>query len=366
MTLNWGTGNDLVNVQGTATGVNTVINGGDGNEEFVLFDALGTIDAIQGPLALHGEGGLYDYPLLNDSVNPLGHTYTLTADRVRRSQMADITFDSMIQLILYTSLTAADTVTVESVATDVFTPIALGIGDKITLGQPVPLSAGGGRTLQNIRGTVRPQSYGNGPLSVVVDDSGDKFGRQATFTYDPNRIGSEHILSGISPAPIWFELDAASSLLVLGGKGDDSFRLPTLLPPVRVTLDGGGGVNTLDYSAFASRISVNLLTGIATSALGGIANITNVFGGAGDDELTGNAAANTLRGNGGRDSLFGGDGIDSLYGGEGDDYLDGGKNIDFLFGGLGVDTFKLDSDVRMQALEAALWDFLLIEDKKIR
>ena len=368
LVLRGGIGTNVFFVDSTPAGTGVTLYGGIAPPGAYIYDAFvmgSSLDGIQGPLTLHGQTSL-SYPILNDSINPVGHVYTLTSNQVRRTGMADITFDGMVQMILYTSQTAADTVTVESVATDVFTPIALGIGDKITLGEPVPVSAGGGRTLQNIRGSVRPQSYGNGPLSVVVDDSGDKIARQATFTYDPNRIGSEHILSGMSPAPIWFELDAASSLLVLGGKGDDSFRLPTLLPPVRVTLDGGGGVNTLDYSAFASRISVNLLTGTATSALGGIANITNVFGGAGDDELIGNATANTLRGNGGRDSLFGGDGIDSLYGGEGDDYLDGGKNIDFLFGGLGADTFKLDSDIRMQALEASLWDFLLLEDKKIR
>ena len=183
VTLNWGSGNDYFFVNSTAAGVTTVINGGEGNDGFGLW----SLDEIRGPVALHGQGGVYDYPLLYDYNNPDGQTYTLTADRVQRLGKADITFDGMIQLILYTSGTGVDTVNVESVAQDVFTPIVLGNGDNITLGKPV--AGGWDRTLQDIRGTVRPQTYGNGngPVAVVVDNSGDTNPHQATLTYDPTR-----------------------------------------------------------------------------------------------------------------------------------------------------------------------------------
>jgi len=195
VTLNWGSGLDTIFMESTAAGVMTTLNGGDGNDAFIHW----SLDAIRGPLALHGEGGVYDYPIFSDQANPVGQAYTFTSDRIRRAGKADITFDSMIQVILYTSPTGVDTVNVESVAPGVFTPIVLGVGDTLTLGRPVV--GENGRTLQDILGTVRPQIYGNGAVSVIVDDSADTDSRDATFAFDATP--SYNItLTGLAPAPI--------------------------------------------------------------------------------------------------------------------------------------------------------------------
>lgn len=63
----------------------------------------------------------------------------------------------------------------------------------------------------------------------------------------------------------------------------------------------------------------------------------NLFGGEGDDTLTGSANADELDGGPGNDTLFGRDGIDRLLGGPGDDILIGGRGDDELFGGDGDD-----------------------------
>jgi len=330
VTLNWGSGNDYIFVNGTSAGVTTVVNGGDGNDGFGCWD----LEAIRGPLVLHGEGGVYDYPLFYDYNNPDGQNYTLTTDQLRRAGKADITFDSMIQLILYTSLTGADVVKVESVAPGLFLPIALGIGDKITLGKPV---AGGGRTLQDIRGVVRPQTYANGPVTVIVDDSADTESRDATFSFDtPNPAYLNMTLTGLAPVPIYFILDADSSLTVRGGRGDDTFRLPTALSPAQLTLNGGGGINTLDYSASTANVVVNLFARTATG-LAKISRFQNATGGSGNDTLIGDVGKNTLIGNDGNDILLGLGGDDILWGGSGRDLLIGGLGADLLDGGSGDD-----------------------------
>jgi Ca2+-binding RTX toxin-like protein len=56
--------------------------------------------------------------------------------------------------------------------------------------------------------------------------------------------------------------------------------------------------------------------------------VENVFGGSGNDVLTGDAKANLL---------YGADGADTLSGGGGADYLDGGAGVDTLDGGAGQD-----------------------------
>ena len=99
---------------------------------------------------------------------------------------------------------------------------------------------------------------------------------------------------------------------------------------------GAGGTDTLDYSAQAAGVAVNLATGLG-SLVGSIATVENVTGGAGNDSLTGNGSVNTLAGGGGNDTLVGAGGNDVLLGGSGDDRLDGGTGRDLLVGGTGAD-----------------------------
>ncbi|MEZ5126791.1 MAG: PxKF domain-containing protein [Thermoleophilia bacterium] len=94
-----------------------------------------------------------------------------------------------------------------------------------------------------------------------------------------------------------------------GGDGDDTFVVATASSGVRI--DGGAGANTLDYSAYATAVTVNLgaLTATATS---GIGNIQNIIGGAGNDILTGDALDNVVTGGPGRDLIIGGSGVDTV------------------------------------------------------
>lgn len=62
-----------------------------------------------------------------------------------------------------------------------------------------------------------------------------------------------------------------------------------------------------------------------------------LFGGAGDDNISGSAGHDTLDGGKGNDNLKGGSGFDTIFGAEGDDVLSGGANEDVLNGGDGND-----------------------------
>lgn len=95
-------------------------------------------------------------------------------------------------------------------------------------------------------------------------------------------------------------------------------------------INGAGGTNTYDASAFGSAINADLAPDIgpatAASTLGitRLTNIQNVIGSALNDTIAGSAVANTLNGGGGIDNLFGDAGDDFLIGGAGDDTIDGG------------------------------------------
>lgn len=122
-----------------------------------------------------------------------------------------------------------------------------------------------------------------------------------------------------------------------------------------LTVWDGGGVDTYDFSKYATNLTVDLNPGAWTTtsstqlarlhyngsqvADGNIANallykddvrslIENAKGGSGADTINGNQAANTLWGNAGNDSLYGNNGNDILIGGAGADRLDGGAGTD--------------------------------------
>ncbi len=101
------------------------------------------------------------------------------------------------------------------------------------------------------------------------------------------------------------------------------------------SIDGMGGSDTLDYSAYQTAVNVNLsLASPTATAVGlGISNIANVIGGSANDFLIGNDSASTLAGNGGNDILIGRAGDDLLAGGAGNDILIGDGGADTLAGG---------------------------------
>jgi predicted extracellular nuclease/2',3'-cyclic-nucleotide 2'-phosphodiesterase (5'-nucleotidase family) len=124
---------------------------------------------------------------------------------------------------------------------------------------------------------------------------------------------------------------------VKGNAGNDTFIILDHTTDGADKYDGGTGIDTMDFSASTQVVNLTLANGTANFAGDTIVNVENVFGGSGNDVITGNSQANELRGNAGNDELNGGDGDDLLGGGEGDDTLIGGAGIDQLLGGNGND-----------------------------
>jgi Ca2+-binding RTX toxin-like protein len=120
---------------------------------------------------------------------------------------------------------------------------------------------------------------------------------------------------------------------VIGGIGNDTINVANgaSLAGGNGTIDGGGGINTLAYTAFTTPVAVNLSTLFGTG-FGNILNVQNVIGGTVNDSITGNNSNNQLEGRNGNDTLLGLGGNDILIDGTGSDSLDGGD---------GDDTFRI-------------------------
>jgi len=110
-----------------------------------------------------------------------------------------------------------------------------------------------------------------------------------------------------------------------GGSSSDEFIFNSALAlNVSGVLNGGGGVNTLDYSTFSSSVVVNIEAGTATST-GGIANLQDFIGGTGVNTLTGPASTSwviTGLNSGTINGIYSFTSFANLIGGSGNDTFD--------------------------------------------
>ncbi len=98
---------------------------------------------------------------------------------------------------------------------------------------------------------------------------------------------------------------------------------------------GGDGNDVIDAGAGSDWIDGGLGNDILFSGTG---LIEIVFGGEGDDEITGSNVGNDeLFAGSGDDRIFGQGGDDLIYGDEGNDYIDAGSGTDIVYGGVGDD-----------------------------
>jgi Ca2+-binding RTX toxin-like protein len=114
--------------------------------------------------------------------------------------------------------------------------------------------------------------------------------------------------------------DAAGRILVNGGAVVVKGGTPTVANTRVISVVGGAGNDTL---------TLNETNGALPKA--------NLFGGTGNDTLTGGSGADTLTGQAGNDTLLGKGGSDGLFGGSDNDTLTGGDADDRAFGEAGDD-----------------------------
>ena len=100
---------------------------------------------------------------------------------------------------------------------------------------------------------------------------------------------------------------------------DDTF----IATAVAEVFDGGGGTDTVDYSASLARVKVDLLSGTGSESFAAgdtYISIENITGSNFHDYIYGDANDNVLMGMNGTDLLEGGAGADTLDGGAGGDF----------------------------------------------
>ena len=217
-----------------------------------------------------------------------------------------------------------------------------------TAGNDIILGLGGDDTLTGNAGIDTVDGgIGNDRLVATVNDGNDTYiGGDGVDTYDLSGTTAAAIvnltLGTASSAQTGTDTlagienvngstgndtitDGAGANLLDGRAGNDTFVMTA--DNASDDVRGGAGVDTVDYSALSTNLSVTLNGGVAVTVNGSgtagnndlIRNIVNFTGGAGNDTITGDNAANQLNGGAGNDTLIGGTCADRLTGGLGAD-----------------------------------------------
>ncbi len=185
---------------------------------------------------------------------------------------------------------------------------------------------------------------GNNLASLAINiATGDitTAGKTITITGINNIVASNFndLIMGNSNANI---IDGAGGVdRIFADAGNDYITASSLS-----RIDGGEGVDTLDFSKEIANLSLTLTNGAIGASISGIENI---IGGAGNDFINGDSFSNVLNGGGGNDIIVG-LGNDIVNGGDGNDILIVDLNIQSLSGGNGIDTINFSAVMESMTL----------------
>ena len=153
--------------------------------------------------------------------------------------------------------------------------------------------------------------------------------------------GFEPLESRLMPAVTAVFIPQAGMLTVLGDAQDNTITLSR--NAAGGILVNGGAVNVLGGTPTVANTALITVFGqagndnIALNEAIGPLPAANLFGGAGNDTLTGGSGGDFLFGQAGNDTLLGRGGFDLLFGGADNDTLTGGNADDQVFGESGND-----------------------------
>ncbi|WP_041962596.1 hypothetical protein [Sulfurospirillum cavolei] len=301
-----------------------------------LIGASGTLNTLSG---LGGNDTLYGN-LEGDYLD--GGTGTNTADY--SSETASIVANLTTGRAYFTSSSSYDAlVSIQNVLSGSGNDTLIGLLDTLN-------------TLNGNDGddTLSGNLDGDSLIGGAGSDTLDYTTANAALTID---MGTQTLFKSATSSAKDYYADAE---VIATGTYNDSFTLSTSTDTAAMTLDGGAGVDTLDYGTLYDAINVSLnaatYTTVTIGSSGGnddlIRNIENIFGSKTADTILGDSLTNTLMGNEGSDTLDGGLGSDVVYGGADNDTMIGtldGAN-DFYYGDAGVDTIDYSSNTNNMTL----------------
>jgi hypothetical protein len=322
MTLNTGTGFNLVSVQATSGALS--IQGHGGGSNVIISSTAGQLNTIQGNVAVSDTAPKTDL-FVDDRNDSTSRTVSLTNTTLTGLSPGQISYQpgGLNSLTVDTGTGAPDTITVN---VDPFnkTPLrlttlnmdtitgteqlsVLGLAGNLNVAGNDPTNAvvgsnpsGTGGTLANINGLV--EFLPEFSTKLTVDDSGDTTPRTVNLT----PLGGTVLVTGLAPgATIQYGGSGINDTLTLnGGSGGNTFNIgETGFTYVSTTINGGKGGDTFNVTRTQTPLTINTSTGSNHVIVQAVSDsielgsaVLNVVGHGGGDTVTVGSLAPALGG----------------------------------------------------------------------
>ncbi len=267
-----GAGDDTITINGNATGSQTTIYGGPGNDHFVIND-----DPLLAPLAIVGDSNTFQGDTLTLNGEPGGNNFVITGFTIDGAG-ATISY-ATIETLTVNGTGGTNTFTVNGDSIPTYINGASG-SDTFTINSssaPLYLDGGAGDDTFIINGN-------SGPLAATGDAGNDTFtingnsgsanlsGGDDNDTFTINGSSGGSVLSATGDAGNdTFTINALSSPATLNGGADDDIF--TVNAPLAATpmIIGGGGTDSLTVNGSVG----NDFWVITNNSVGGIGSPVN-------------------------------------------------------------------------------------------
>jgi hypothetical protein len=358
-----GFGGNTINVLGTAAPTTTVIDSGQGIDTINVGssrEGANTLDQIQSSLTIDGQQALssagspgLDRLFINDQGASTPKTATVTGSTVGAGPLdnifglvgAQLTYLN-IELLTFNGGSGGNTFNVQATHPGTATVLNAGTGTNLVVVSPVDHNQEKANGL-----TV----HGGGSSTLIVDDQANPYSTPASHFYvvTPTVVGR---FIGVTTT-----YDGIKNLTLNAGNGGNVIQVLGTPTGASVSLDGGGGTNTLGGPAVTNDWQINSGNGGKLNDTTTFSHVQNLVGGAGGDTfrfLTGGSLSGSLKGQAGTTNTlnyaaYKGDivvnlrlgqatavagvisGVQNVTGSMGNDLIVGDANLNVIHGGTG-------------------------------
>ena len=234
LNLNAGSGNDTINVRGTAPGMDTTLFGGFGNDAIRVGDLGNIVRNLDGALKVDGGTGSDDVAV-NDQNDQAGSVHTLSADSYQMAGQQAVHYGG-VETVAVNAGSGDDTFSVLGTALGVATHVNAGRGnDNITIGN-------GAGLLDDLDGSLQVRGAA-GRDTLTFDDSGDPNPTHYTLTSTTfERTGTALVT-----------YDTVDEVVINGGGNSDSINV--MSTSVNTIIDAGSGDDTVNVGGYVDNVS---------------------------------------------------------------------------------------------------------------
>lgn len=238
-------------VTGTSEGTLTNLYGHAGALDVFAIGFGADLNQILGPVRSWGQPDM-DYAYYYEYLNPGSQSYQVTGNSqlgtmlIERLGIASVQYAGLWGVSFYAPFIGGNSLNVRSTPAGMQLGVAAGAGDTIRVSSSAP---GTGGTVDNVAGHLFIGPGVAAGSTLIIDDTGNETSSRNVRLNRMDHVGIRYgTIEGLTPGGITFQDLGNWNIDLLGGSANESYSMRSTDFNASISIDGGSGVNTLDYS----------------------------------------------------------------------------------------------------------------------